>query len=191
MAALGLLVGSACAVGQGTGEISGEVIAPEGLCDLGDDPSYALEPSFFGAEVIEDALNLRIQRGSHLESDADGLIVLVRDVNEVRRDRVGLPIPVDPDETGLVQLVLYLNESCPSGFPSMLRTRPFVLEAYEGTITFDAIYAPEIDPGATLMEARLEDVVFLDPAEPDERRAVMSGSFSFFYQRGGPAQRFP
>lgn len=177
-----------CSVGEGTGAISGMVTA-EG-CEL-PDPPYELQPSFFVGEVTGDALNLRVQRGSDLEGYADGLVIVVRDVDEVKRDRLGLPIRFEDDAEALVQATLHLNETCPTGFPSFFRTRPYAMMAVGGTITFDAVYAPNLDAGSTLIEARLDGVRFEDREIPEERNATLDGTFSFFYQRGSPAQRFP
>lgn len=188
LAALALVL-AGCSVGGGEGEIGGHVVAQD-FCEL-DDPDYQLVPSFFSGEVIEDTLNIRVQRGSELEQFADGLTILVRDVNEVRRDRIGLPITLDGDWRSLVQITFYLNGSCEAGFPSEHRRRPVLLEAVGGTITFDAVYAPDIDPAAASIEVELDQVVFVDSTLPEERHATLSGWFSFFYQRGAPAQRFP
>src|SRR5690606_19913884 len=188
-AALVALLLAGCSVGGGDGEIGGHVVAAD-FCGL-DDPDYQLHPSFFTGQVTGTALHMRGQRGSALEPFADGRIMHVRDANEVRRQRIGLPILLDGLSSSLVQIVFFLNESCEAGFPSEHRRRAVVLEAVSGTITFDAIYAPDIDPGATGIEAELTDVVFVDAAAPEERHATLSGWFSFFYQRGSPAQRFP
>jgi hypothetical protein len=178
-----------CAVGEGQGAIGGEVTASD-FCGL-EGADYQLQPSLFTAEVTENQLNLRVQRGSAIEQAADGLIIHVADIDEVKRQRLGLPIPVERDWSGLVQMVLYLNETCEAGFPSEHRRRPVVMEAVSGSVRFDAIYAPDIDPGSTGIEAELVDVEFVDPTMPDLRRARLDGWFSFFYQRGSPAQRFP
>ncbi len=178
-----------CSIGEGTGEIGGPVLASD-FCGL-DQADYQLYPSFFAAQVIDSSLDMRIQRGSALEQFADGLFIHVRDANEVRRQRIGLPIPIDGEFMSLVRISFYLNETCEAGFPSEHRRRAVVLEAVSGTITFDAIYAPDIDPGATGIEAELTDVELVDIAPPDERHATLNGWFSFFYQRGAPAQRFP
>lgn len=186
----GTSLGQGCSVGQGQGEIEALVEGPD-FCDFGE-PPYELSPSFFSSEIIGDHVSLRIQRGSAIESTADGLMIQIADVDEIKQHRIGLPIPIRGDAEALVQVVFYLNETCPSGFPRQSeRRRPVIFEASGGTITFDAIYAPDVDPDATLTEARLDGVVFVDPAEPDERSAVLDGWFSFFYQRGSPAQRFP
>lgn len=187
--ALVLLASTGCSTGRGTGEISGSV---QGLdCAELDVPDYALQPSFFSGEVTSNQLNIRIQRGSDFESFADGLSIQVRDVNDVRQNRIGLPIAVGDGPDALVEVVAYFNESCAAGFPSQYRTRPLIMEASSGTIRFDAVYAPDIDAGATGIEATLTDLVFVDRDEPDLRSAQLSGNFAFFYQRGGPAQRFP
>jgi hypothetical protein len=186
MALLPIFAG--CSIGEGTGQIGGPVMATD--CEI-DEPMYELYPSFFTAQVTGDQLNLRVQRGSDFESYADGLIIHVRDVNEVKQSRIGLPIRIEDDYRALVQVIFYLNESCISGFPSEYRRQPVVLAARSGTITFRSIYAPNVDTTATGIEAELTDVVFADPDHPDVRNATLSGSFSFFYQRGSPAQRFP
>lgn len=160
------------------------------FCEL-DDPDYELVPTFFSGELVEDVLSIRVQRGSELEQFADGLMIVVRDVNEIRRQRIGLPIPIDGDWRSLVHMTLYLNDTCEAGFPNEFRRRAVLMKAVAGTVTFDAIYAPDIDAGATGIEAELDQVVFIDTATPEERHATLSGRFSFFYQRGAPAQRFP
>lgn len=184
-----LVLGTGCAVGDGQGAIGGHAVASD-FCQL-DDADYQLDPSFFTAELTERILNLRIQRGSASEQYADGIMIQVLDVDDVKRQRIGLPIPIERGWTSPVQLILYLNESCEAGFPREYRRRSVLLEAARGQIRFDAIYAPAIDPAATGIEAELIDVEFVDVAAPEERRATLSGWFSFFYQRGAPAQRFP
>ncbi|GAB5548524.1 MAG: hypothetical protein SangKO_082840 [Sandaracinaceae bacterium] len=177
-----------CSIGQGQGEITGAVRADD--CGL-DDPDFSLEPSFFGGEVTGGQLNIRVQRGTDLESHADGLSIHIRDVNEIKQNRLGLPIPVEDDYLSLVQMSFYLNEACPSGFPSDHRAQPVVMQASGGEIRFDSIYAPDLEPGDTLVEAELIGVTFTDREHPDGRAATLSGTFSFFQQRGAPAQRFP
>lgn len=187
---------TACSVGQGSGEIGG--VVHDALCEV-DEPDYQLGPTFFSADVVEDRgdsamgrrLSIRIQRGSFREGDSDGMLVLVRDANEIARTSLGVPIEITGASDAPVQLTLYLNETCESGFPDEFWQIPLVIEAHGGTITFDAIYAPDIDSEATEISAVLTDVLFVDPLRPDERFARFSGSFRFFYQRGRPAQLFP
>lgn len=186
--ACGLALAAGCSVGGGQGEISGSVVAAE--CEI-DDPSYELVPSFFSGEVTADQLNVRIQRGSDIEGYADGLMIQIRDVNEVFENRIGIPIPVDPTDGALLRVVFYMNETCPSGFPDYFVTQPVIMEAQSGSITFDAVYAPDIEAGATLIAGHLNDLRFVNPEQPDGMNATLGGTFSFFYQRGSPAQRFP
>lgn len=178
---------AACSVGEGTGSATGSVVGPD--CEV-DEPDFDLQPSFFTGEVTGDQMNIRVQRGSDIEGFSDGMMFHVRDVNEVFETRLGLPITIEDDYRALVQSVFYLNETCKTGFPDEFRAQPLVLAARGGTITFRAIYAPDIEPGATLTEATFENVEFYDRDNP-ERSATLTGDFSFFYQRGSPAQRFP
>lgn len=196
-AAIGALT-AACSVGQGSGSLTGSV--HDVVCMV-EEPTYSLDPTFFSADVIEDRnapggmprrrLTMRIQRGSYREGDSDGLLVLVQDANEIQRSALGVPIPITGGDDEPVQLTLYLNETCESGFPIYFWTLPLVLEAQAGTITFDAIYAPDVDPDQLEIRARLEGVVFQDPEHPADRVATIDGSFQFLYQRGRPAQPFP
>ncbi len=187
---------SACSVGQGSGSVTGEVSFPE--CRLAT-TTYDLRPDFFAADFVDDPatvsghlrqiLDIRVQRGSYGEWSSDGVSFLVRNVDDIA-GMLGTPLPVGQGEP--VSMTLYLGASCESGVP---RTRyfalPAILDATSGTITFTAIYAPDIDPGSLHIEASFEDVRFEDPQRPTERFAQLSGSFSFFYQRGRPAQHFP
>ncbi len=192
---LGILA-AACSVGQGRGQMTGSVV--DTTCDV-DIPAYSLEPTFFAADVVEERnadeprsrLTLRIQRGSYREGDSDGVLVFVRDANELHRSALGVPIPLDGSVDAPVQMTLYLNETCESGFPREFWQVPLVLAAQQGTITFDRIYAPDVDPQNTEITGRFEGVLFASDERPGERFAVMDGSFSFFFQRGRPAQPFP
>lgn len=181
-----LVVG--CSVGEGQGEITANVQAP--ACDL-DEAAYELQPSFFSGEITDAQLNIRIQRGSEIEGYADGLIIHVGDTSDVFRSRLGVPIEVDPDNFGFLQTVIYFNQTCPSGFPDFFTTQPVIMEGQSGSVTFSAIYAPDIEPGATLIEGVLRDVEYEDATSPTDTHATVNGTFSFFYQRGAPAQRFP
>lgn len=176
----------ACSVGEGQGEISGS--ARSVACDL-DQPAYELAPSFFTGEVTADFLNIRIQRGSDLESRADGLMIFVSDVNDIFDNRIGLPIAIGREPDAPVRTVFFLNETCPVGIPNDPRTQPTLFDAESGEIVFNAIYAPDRAAGATLIEAELTGLT-LSGASPDDS-ASLDGWFSFFVQRGSPAQRFP
>jgi hypothetical protein len=188
-----------CSVGQGRGQISGSYVDRQCMVDV---PDYEMSPTFFSADIVEDRddvdgmprkrLTIRVQRGSYREGDSDGLLVFVPDANTIA-GMLGAPIPITGDEDAPVQLTLYMNQTCDSGFPRDFWRIPGVLEAQSGTVIFDAIYAPDVDPTSTEITLRLESVAFLDRESPDpeERMAIMSGEISFFYQRGRPAQPFP
>ena len=183
---LALLV-AGCSVGQGRGGASGNVTAVG--CGLRDQ-MIDIRPTFFAAEVTGDTLNIQIQRGSNIEEFSDGLYIQVRDTTEIDQHRLGLPIEVTSDYGAPVQMVLYLNETCDAGFPHDHRVPATVLQATAGTVQFDAIYAPEIDPGAVKIQGHFDDVQLVGSNAADEN-GTLSGFFSFFYQRGAPAQRFP
>ena len=190
-----LLLG-ACSVGQGSGSVTGEVSFPE--CRLAT-TTYDLRPDFFAADFVEDPatvnghlrqiLDIRVQRGSYGEWSSDGISLLVRNVDDIA-GMLGTPIPVGSDQP--VSMTLFLGASCDSGVPrARFFTVPAILDASSGTITFTAIYAPDLDPNALHIEASFDHVRFEDAAHPDERYADLSGHFSFFFQRGRPAQHFP
>lgn len=177
---------AACSVGQGDGEIGGTVSIPD--CDL--DGEYQLEPDFFVAQALDDAVELRVQRGSDWEIYSDGMIIFVHDVARVRNEQLGLALPIGPDETtgeAQVEITFFLNETCRL---ELRREDSLVaLQGVGGTITFNDIYAPQVDEDAVETRATLTGAVFADP-EP-MRSATLSGRFSFLYNRGRPAQRFP
>ncbi len=189
-------VSFACSVGQGTGSAHGHVVIPD--CRL-DDPGYELRPDFFVADFVDDPrttagyqrriMQMRMQRGSYGEQASDGITLLVRDVDEIA-GQIGLPMSVAVD--GPVQMTLYLGQTCPSGLPrGTFFTLPAYLGATTGTITFDAIYAPDIAPDSLRIAAHFENMRFEDADSPSTRFAELDGDLTFFYQRGRPAQHFP
>ncbi|MGF1466020.1 MAG: hypothetical protein ACFCGT_07785 [Sandaracinaceae bacterium] len=188
-AALASVALGGCAVGDGDGELFGVFQAAR--CNRPEPESIDLRPSFFGADPVEDQLNLRIQRGSEREFFADGVILHILDVNDLRLNRLDEPIELGDFYRDPIQAVAYLNATCRLATPleSFFEIPP-AYRSVGGTITFSAVYAPEIDMDDTLIEATLTDVRFEDAVDPEEF-AVLSGSFRFFFQRGAPAQRFP
>lgn len=191
-----LVLAAGCSVGSGTGFVRGRV--QDGACRL-DLPDFSLQPSFFGGDFIEDPtdsdgetrkrLTIRLQRGSYWESASDGVMITIDDVNEIERSMIGVPIPIGAGSDALVQLTLYLNQTCRSGNDEETQI-PSIMEAYGGTITFTEIYAPDVDGSSTQTTATFQDVVLDDPRR-DDRSGLLSGEFSFSYQRGRPAQPFP
>lgn len=194
-------VAIACSVGQGQGTARGAVVFPD--CRL-NNPNYDLRPDFFAADFANDPvtttgprrqiLQIRVQRGSYGEWASDGLSILVRDVDPIARALAAgsapTAIPIGTDQQ--VEMTLYLGESCPSGFPSAgFYVVPAILSAVRGTITFTAIYAPDVAPNAIAINAHFDGVRFEDGATPTTRSADLNGSIAFYYQRGRPAQHFP
>jgi len=192
-------VALACSVGLGEGTITGAVLIEQ--CRL-DEADFDLRPSFFAAEFINDPelidpvdrlrrMNIRLQRGSGREADSDGLMIAIRDVNELESTAIDTPIAIVDAANALVELTLYLNQQCQAGLPRGRWTRSAILPAVSGTIRFSAIYAPGLGDDDGEITATFDDVAFIDRADPDGRNATLSGAFSFVYQRGRPAQHFP
>ncbi|MFN7696422.1 MAG: hypothetical protein ACK5U8_00850 [Deltaproteobacteria bacterium] len=196
-----LVVGTACSVGTGEGEISGSLVLRD--CGVAI-PSYRLRPTFFGADYVTNPgsrdgeesplVTIRVQRGSYRESFSDGLIVTVYDVNEIVRSHLGEPLALTAIGEGrrrLVDVTFYAQESCDSGYPDEFWRTPGILHASAGTLTFHALHAPDLDGDDTEISAELDGAVFTADRDPEGRRAELSGFFRFFYQRGTPAQVFP
>lgn len=185
LGALAFLIGS-CSVGVGSGDIGGSVNVPQ--CDLASE-SFTLDVGFYAADDFEEQLTIRLQEGGGYPVDTNGLSIVVRDAT-AESERLGTPIALTGAETGPVSMSLYLNATCPAT-PDDL---PVFLAAVEGTITFDAIYAPEVDEDQREIRGHFENVRFTDtePAADEEPRvAILSGDFKFLFERGRPAQPFP
>lgn len=188
---------AACSVGSGSGWARGSL--RDRACGV-DIPDYSLAPTFFAGDFIEDItdpdgmirrrLTIRIQRGSYREGASDGIYIYVRDVNEIERAAIGVPIEIRASSDAPVQMIAYFNQTCPFGIPDEYWQIPSVMEAFSGTITFDEIYAPDVDPESTMTRAHFENVELRVPGRTD-RTATLSGEFAFSYQRGRPAQPFP
>ena len=203
----------ACAVGQGSGDVYGSIVLPACNKDLG---SYDMQANFFAGEVSGDQLVIRIQQGGGTQEYADSLTILVHDVQgtlqkiEASTDHqviydVQLPklpgsepwLP-SPD----VEMTLSLRGTCGQPVYSAGDQALLVLHAISGKITFTNMFNGDIntrDTNAKRISGSFSGVRIVDPREgdasvPDSQRTqhgTISGSFSFFYQRGGPAQSFP
>jgi len=169
-----------CSVGVGTGEVTGTVTVPQ--CDLEGD--YSLKPEFFGANPFEGQLTIRIQNEGDFELESDGISIVVLDA-AMEAGRLGTPIAVSAEPESPVTMAFFLNDSCPVDRSEL----PVYLQAIEGTITFDQIYAPELDEGQRETSGRFEGVLFTD--ERGERMATLDGEFRFLFERGRPGQPFP
>ena len=184
VAALLLWAALGCSVGGGEGEVTGTINAPGCELEMAD---YSMDPTFFGADPIEGMIEMRIQHGSDLETFSDGLTILVTDASRVRADLLGVPIELTGEADALVQMNVYLNGTCPPERGDL----PVNYQAVSGNIVFQNIYAPELTEDDVETAARFDDVLFVDPANPEMRNAVLSGHFRFLHNRGRPAQRFP
>ena len=193
---------AACSTGEGEGSVKSDQLF---IDDCWNGP-FDLEPSFFGAEPAADSLIIRVQRGDNYEEVSDGLLVLVKDVGQIRGSslgaglKVGLPpgvsppgVPVtyDPNPP-LVSLALYLNATCHS--------QNGTIYAVDGSITFDSLFSG--DPNESNADDRLTEAefeaTFTDPRDIQpgggydaSRSSVVRGWFRFYFQRGQPAQPFP
>lgn len=181
LAVLGLLASIGCSVGNGEGVLTGVITDPE--CGLEADV-VDVQPNFFVADDDRDAVALRVQYGGDYLVFSDGLSIVVADAaREV--ERLGTPIAVGPDAD--VGMTFYYGHTCTFDRDRLAT----VLTAVEGTITFENLWAPNVDGDQLETAATFSGVRFVDLANPDERFAVLDGSFRFLFNRGRPAQRYP
>ncbi len=208
----------ACAVGQGSGDVTGSITLPVCNKDLS---AYDMGANFFAAEASGDQLLIRIQQGGGFQEYADALTILVHDVQgtlakiaastppdgqpksvtyDVQLERLPGSAPWVPFPD--VQMSLSLRGTCGAPIYSAGDQIQLVMHAVSGKITFTNIFNGDIntrDTNAKRISGTFENVHLVDPREgdpsvPDAQRTefgTISGSFSFFYQRGGPAQNFP
>ncbi len=205
----------ACAVGQGNGYVIGSIVLPACNKDLS---NYDMQANFFAGEASGNQLEIRIQQGGGTQEYADSLTILVHDVqgtlskinastdHEVTYD-VQLP-KLPGSEPWLpspeVEMTLSLRGTCGQPVYSAGDQALLVLHGISGKITFAHMFNGDINTRDT--NAKRIDGEFLgagvrlvDPREgdasvPDSQRTQygnITGKFSFFYQRGGPAQSFP
>lgn len=196
------LSASSCAVGEGSGEAHSDLLKVPG-CYEG---AYDLGPTFFFDNPYRSTQTIRLQRRDDLVENSDGLQVMVRDTDRVRAHlgesfKVGLPpevtppgVPIVPDpDPPVVNLTLYLHDTC--------HGQNVALYATTGTITFAHLFSGdtnERDADDKLSEATF-DVMMGDPRDqppeggpiPPEKMSHLTGNFSFYFERGQPAQPFP
>jgi hypothetical protein len=202
-----------CSTGEGKGSVTSSRLFVRD-CWNGE---FDLRPDFFASNPYSDETQvIRVQRGDNLQEVSDGLMILVNDTRAIREGMLGTPIPVglaagvappgvplelDPDPA-LVNLALYLHDSC--------HIQSATLHSIDGEIRFDALFSGvinEANGSDRLTEAEFT-ARFADPRDltPGEHTAecdadidadtdcpisVVTGSFSFYFQRGQPAQPFP
>ena len=183
---------AACTTGSGEGSASGLVWAPD--CGFEGD-LFDLEPDFFAMDPSEsvEILDIRIQKGSNFSLVSDGISILVTDAEMVQSDLVGTDIELfrgspspNPVPPSVVQMTFYLNDTCDDRSDV-----PVVYESVSGTIRFDRLFVPWEENETRETIGAFANVEFVDPSDPVERRANLSGDFRFIYARGQPAQPFP
>lgn len=177
-----LLLGS-CSTGPGEGSAVGQVWAPE--CGLIGGP-FSLDPNFFAMQpsTSVEIIDMRMQRGGDIPNLSDGVSFFLADPELLKNEMLGVDIEFELFGSP-VQMTLYLNETCPG-----LSQIPVVYRAVSGTIRFDELYVPWIDNDTRMTTAQFTDVELVDTAEPEIRRALLSGDISFLFQVGRPAQNF-
>jgi hypothetical protein len=201
-ACLLLLAPLGCTVGEGEGRVSSEHIWVAGCWD----GPFDLKPDFFGANPDEgESLTIRVQRGDNIEDMSDGLIVLVNDLPEIRKQLgqrldVGMPRGVTPsgvpvefkENPAKISLALYLHNSC--------HLQNGTIYSTSGWISFNSLFSG--DPNESSAEDRLTDATFdayfadprelvdLDESEMADVTSRVTGNFHFFFQRGQPSQPF-
>jgi hypothetical protein len=193
------LAGLGCTTGEGEGSVTSDQLFVEG-CWNG---PFDLAPTFFAAlPTGQNSLIIRVQRGDDFEEVSDGLAVLVNDLEAVRASlgvplEVGIPrgvsppgVPIELDsDPPKVNLTLYLHDTC--------HLQNGAIYSIEGDITFQSIFSG--DPSESNAEDRLTEATFsatfADPRKLVESASaptsLVSGDFSFYFQRGQPAQSFP
>lgn len=178
---IALVLALSCATGRGEGSAIGQVWAPE--CGLEGEP-FSLDPNFFAMQPSStvEIIDIRIQRGSDIPNLSNGLSVFIAEPEMIRDEMLGVDIELrrfDPP----VEMTIYLNDTCPTDIPVVYRS-------ISGTIRFDELYIPWESNDNRLTTAVFSDVVLVDTDDPENRRALLSGDFTFLFQRGRPAQNF-
>lgn len=201
-AAFLVLVTSGCAVGKGEGEVTSDHLYAPGCAD----GPFDLQPDFFASTPSLDTQLINLKRGDRMQDLSDGVLISVYEVSTLIEEHldeaveVRLPPGVSPpghaaseQETPLVALTVYLNDSC--------HEQDISLQAISGTITFHALFSGDLSDrkkDERWIEAEF-DVTVADPrllpadgSDPDPvLLSQVTGNFSFYFRRGPGAQAFP
>ncbi len=212
VAALTLLTASAgltlgCAVGEGEGAIQSDKLYMQDCWD----GKFDLHPDFFAANPFQStSLMIRIQRGDNIAEQSDGALVLVNDLQTLRKQlsesssgdltlKLGLPPGVSPPGVPLVanpdpakvSIAIYLHNTC--------HVQNATVYSLSGQIVFRSLFSGNLQEGNA--DARLTDAsfdgTFADPRQIGSDASAnaqvqshVTGSFRFYFQRGQPAQPF-
>ena len=179
-----ILLVAGCAKGSCDSQATAEVWAPD--CNL-EGRSIDIRPNFCAMQpsTSVEIIDIVVQRGSDLKSFSDGISVFIRDPEMLKDSMLGTEIDLSGLEAP-VEMTIYLNATCPG-----LAIIPVVYEAVSGTIRFDELFVPWIDDNETQeTSAVFTNVELVDRQEPEDRRAILNGDFSFFFEVGMPTQLF-
>jgi hypothetical protein len=186
-----------CTTGEGEGWVRSDRLF---MADCWNGP-FDLRPTFFAANPFrEEILQIRVQRGDNIEEVSDGLAVQVTDIKEIRGDgegegllgtRIKLGLAQDiGDGTAKVAMTLYLHDTC--------HAQNGTVSSLDGWIQFNSLFSGDITEAVA--EDRLTDAEFegqfanpqdFHDVDPAEATSTVRGAFSFYFQRGKPAQPFP
>ena len=174
---------ASCAKGSCDAQATAQIWAPD--CGL-EGEQIELGPNFCAMQpsASVEIIDIVVQRGSDLKSYSDGISVFIDDPEMVKESMLGTEIELGgfgPE----VSLTLYMNETCPG-----VARIPVVYTAVSGTIRFDELFVPWSDNTTEETRAVFTNVELNDRQDTEERRAVLDGEFSFFFERGMPAQFF-
>lgn len=188
IAALAAVLAPACSLGDGRGEVSGQLDIPD--CWAGD---FDLKPDFFAAVPYRNTqLVLRIQNGGDYQDFSDGLSILVDDVNLVQKQLnaslkvalppsvtpPGVPIKADPNPA-FVHASLYLQRTCRVQNVALYAVDTVTLNANGkcspsleggGPSSFEtcgALGLTDAGPDASAADATVPDASLPDASQPD------------------------
>lgn len=193
LSSLATLGTSACTLGQGEGQVTGQLDVPN--CWSG---SFDLAPDFFAGVPYRSDLFIRIQRSGDTPPFADGVAIHVRDVLAVRQrlnvplavalapevTPPGVPIVSDPDPA-LVDLALYLQRSCRSETTALYAIKTALANG-DGTCSVDGPVACGAGAGLPANSKVVSSTITFahifngDPEEPSALERLTEASFDVY-----------
>jgi hypothetical protein len=194
------LIFCSCSKGDGDGRVSGSLVIPG--CGVETD-DYDMGVDFFEADYFENTLSIRLQRTGGDMRFADGVLLVIRDVEKTAEAGAGAvqEIRVEPSWESCVEngpdggipttsadsparASLYLNETCPDDF--------LAFSDGAGSFQMESIYIPD-------EQRRIQgsfSLKFIDPRyweSPDNPGPIaeIQGEFEFNYDGRKQARAFP
>ncbi len=174
-----------CGDDEGEGRVVGSLVVP--ACDDGEDRDYTCEADvaleacdafqltfdFFALDRLDDAVRINLQQGGRPFGLADGLLIQIRDVRQLR-GRIGQSLPIG--RTTNVRAALGVFDRCPD------TTQNFELT---GSMTFTRFGVESGDRVSGTLD-RLE----VRDGRAGEVLGFLRGDFDFTVRVGPPYQRF-